>query len=70
MSSIYIKETCTGSVPNAAPSAASFGTDAVGMAVKVLATISRNTQVLQPSSPGVLLVFWSLTQWLVLSGCL
>ncbi|XP_067116672.1 aldehyde oxidase 5 [Osmerus mordax] len=34
MSSIYIKETCTGSVPNAAPSAASFGTDAVGMAVK------------------------------------
>uniref|UniRef100_A0A4W5RJZ4 xanthine dehydrogenase n=1 Tax=Hucho hucho TaxID=62062 RepID=A0A4W5RJZ4_9TELE len=35
MSSIHIKETCTGNVPNAAPSAASFGTDAVGMAVKV-----------------------------------
>ncbi|KAK7893550.1 hypothetical protein WMY93_022702 [Mugilogobius chulae] len=34
MSSIFIKETCTGNVPNAAPSAASFGTDAVGMAVK------------------------------------
>uniref|UniRef100_A0A8C7R9M8 xanthine dehydrogenase n=1 Tax=Oncorhynchus mykiss TaxID=8022 RepID=A0A8C7R9M8_ONCMY len=34
MSSIHIKETCTGNVPNAAPSAASFGTDAVGMAVK------------------------------------
>lgn len=35
MSTIHIKETCTGNVPNAAPSAASFGTDAVGMAVKV-----------------------------------
>uniref|UniRef100_A0A672N523 Aldehyde oxidase 3-like n=1 Tax=Sinocyclocheilus grahami TaxID=75366 RepID=A0A672N523_SINGR len=34
MSSIHIKETCTGNVPNAAPSAASFGTDAVGMSVK------------------------------------
>ncbi|XP_030627213.1 aldehyde oxidase 5 [Chanos chanos] len=34
MSLIHIKETCTGNVPNAAPSAASFGTDAVGMAVK------------------------------------
>ncbi|MBN3295195.1 AOXA oxidase, partial [Amia calva] len=34
MSSIHISESCTGSVPNAAPSAASFGTDAVGMAVK------------------------------------
>uniref|UniRef100_A0A673KHJ7 Aldehyde oxidase 5 n=1 Tax=Sinocyclocheilus rhinocerous TaxID=307959 RepID=A0A673KHJ7_9TELE len=34
VSSIHIKETCTGNVPNAAPSAASFGTDAVGMAVK------------------------------------
>ncbi|XP_071320850.1 aldehyde oxidase 5 isoform X2 [Trachinotus anak] len=34
MSSIFIKETCTGNVPNAAPSAASFGTDAAGMAVK------------------------------------
>ncbi|KAJ0009400.1 hypothetical protein NQD34_001102 [Periophthalmus magnuspinnatus] len=34
MSSIFIKETCTGNVPNASPSAASFGTDAVGMAVK------------------------------------
>ncbi|KAI7791213.1 aldehyde oxidase 5 isoform X2 [Triplophysa rosa] len=34
MSTIHIKETCTGNVPNAAPSAASFGTDAVGMAVK------------------------------------
>ncbi|KAJ8003641.1 hypothetical protein DPEC_G00150440 [Dallia pectoralis] len=34
MSSIHIKETCTGNVPNAAPSAASFGSDAVGMAVK------------------------------------
>ncbi|XP_033860545.1 aldehyde oxidase 5 isoform X1 [Acipenser ruthenus] len=34
MSSIHITETCTGNVPNAAPSAASFGTDAVGMAVK------------------------------------
>uniref|UniRef100_A0A674F2S0 xanthine dehydrogenase n=1 Tax=Salmo trutta TaxID=8032 RepID=A0A674F2S0_SALTR len=34
MSSIHIKETCTGNIPNAAPSAASFGTDAVGMAVK------------------------------------
>ncbi|CAJ1087680.1 aldehyde oxidase 5 isoform X2 [Xyrichtys novacula] len=34
MSSIFIKETCTGNVPNAAPSAASFGTDAVCMAVK------------------------------------
>ncbi|KAI4874108.1 hypothetical protein NFI96_028851, partial [Prochilodus magdalenae] len=34
MSSIHVKETCTGNVPNAAPSAASFGTDAVGMAVK------------------------------------
>ncbi|AWO95988.1 Aldehyde oxidase alpha [Scophthalmus maximus] len=35
MASIFIKETCTGNVPNAAPSAASFGTDSVGMAVKV-----------------------------------
>uniref|UniRef100_A0A8D3EAD5 Aldehyde oxidase 5 n=1 Tax=Scophthalmus maximus TaxID=52904 RepID=A0A8D3EAD5_SCOMX len=34
MASIFIKETCTGNVPNAAPSAASFGTDSVGMAVK------------------------------------
>ncbi|KAG7463843.1 hypothetical protein MATL_G00180940 [Megalops atlanticus] len=34
MSLIHIKETCTGNVPNAAPSAASYGTDAVGMAVK------------------------------------
>ncbi|TRZ01805.1 hypothetical protein DNTS_017775 [Danionella cerebrum] len=34
MSLIHVKETCTGNVPNAAPSAASFGTDAVGMAVK------------------------------------
>ncbi|XP_051786771.1 aldehyde oxidase-like [Erpetoichthys calabaricus] len=33
-SSIYIVETSTASVPNAIPSAASFGTDAVGMAVK------------------------------------
>ncbi|KAG2459598.1 AOXA oxidase, partial [Polypterus senegalus] len=33
-SSIYIVETSTASVPNAAPSAASFGSDAVGMAVK------------------------------------
>lgn len=35
MSNISIKDTCTGHVPNAAPSAASFGTDAVGMAIKV-----------------------------------
>lgn len=35
MSNIFIKDTCTGNVPNAAPSAASFGTDAVGMAIKV-----------------------------------
>lgn len=41
MSSIFIKETCTGNVPNAAPSAASFGTDAVCMAVKVPAEIIR-----------------------------
>uniref|UniRef100_A0A3Q3WWD0 Uncharacterized protein n=1 Tax=Mola mola TaxID=94237 RepID=A0A3Q3WWD0_MOLML len=34
MSNIFIKDTCTGNVPNAAPSAASFGTDAVGMAIK------------------------------------
>ncbi|KAJ0062371.1 hypothetical protein NL108_010976 [Boleophthalmus pectinirostris] len=34
MSRIFIKETCTGNVPNATPSAASFGTDTVGMAVK------------------------------------
>ncbi|XP_035266263.1 aldehyde oxidase 5 [Anguilla anguilla] len=34
MSTIHIKETCTGNVPNAPPSAASYGTDAVGMAVK------------------------------------
>uniref|UniRef100_A0A4W5P4Z6 Aldehyde oxidase 5 n=1 Tax=Hucho hucho TaxID=62062 RepID=A0A4W5P4Z6_9TELE len=34
MSSNHIKETCMGNVPSAAPSAASFGTDAVGMAVK------------------------------------
>nr|XP_006636840.1 PREDICTED: aldehyde oxidase-like isoform X1 [Lepisosteus oculatus] len=34
VSLIHISETCTGNVPNAAPSAASFGTDAVGMAVK------------------------------------
>ncbi|KAJ3584145.1 hypothetical protein NHX12_014641 [Muraenolepis orangiensis] len=35
MASIFIKETNTGSVPNAVPSTASFGTHAVGMAVKV-----------------------------------
>uniref|UniRef100_H3A831 xanthine dehydrogenase n=1 Tax=Latimeria chalumnae TaxID=7897 RepID=H3A831_LATCH len=34
MSWIHVNETCTNTVPNAAPSAASFGTDAVGMAVK------------------------------------
>lgn len=34
ISKIYISETCTGTVPNTCPSAASFGTDANGMAVK------------------------------------
>ncbi|KAI5627549.1 aldehyde oxidase [Silurus asotus] len=34
LSLIHITETCTSSVPNTAPSAASFGTDANGMAVK------------------------------------
>ncbi|KAJ8247098.1 hypothetical protein GJAV_G00258700 [Gymnothorax javanicus] len=34
MSLIHIKETCTDNVPNTLPSAASYGTDAVGMAVK------------------------------------
>lgn len=34
-SKIYISETCTNAVPNASPSAASFGTDANGMAVQV-----------------------------------
>uniref|UniRef100_A0A674F256 Aldehyde oxidase 5 n=1 Tax=Salmo trutta TaxID=8032 RepID=A0A674F256_SALTR len=42
MSSIHIKETCTGNIPNAAPSAASFGTDAVGMAVKVFQRTYNN----------------------------
>uniref|UniRef100_A0A3B4BDJ8 2Fe-2S ferredoxin-type domain-containing protein n=1 Tax=Periophthalmus magnuspinnatus TaxID=409849 RepID=A0A3B4BDJ8_9GOBI len=43
MSSIFIKETCTGNVPNASPSAASFGTDAVGMAVKVQKALCPRT---------------------------
>ncbi|KAJ0062408.1 hypothetical protein NL108_010998, partial [Boleophthalmus pectinirostris] len=34
ISKIYISETSTGTVPNTCPSAASFGTDANGMAVK------------------------------------
>lgn len=34
-SKIYISETSTNTVPNTCPSAASFGTDANGMAVKV-----------------------------------
>ncbi|XP_042338822.1 xanthine dehydrogenase/oxidase-like, partial [Plectropomus leopardus] len=33
-SKIYISETSTNTVPNTCPSAASFGTDANGMAVK------------------------------------
>ncbi|XP_038153453.1 aldehyde oxidase 6 [Cyprinodon tularosa] len=33
-SKVFISETCTGTVPNTCPSAASFGTDANGMAVK------------------------------------
>ncbi|CAG5932291.1 unnamed protein product [Menidia menidia] len=34
-SKVYISETSTGTVPNTCPSAASFGTDANGMAVKI-----------------------------------
>uniref|UniRef100_A0A671NEV5 Aldehyde oxidase 5 n=1 Tax=Sinocyclocheilus anshuiensis TaxID=1608454 RepID=A0A671NEV5_9TELE len=56
MSSIHIKETCTGNVPNAAPSAASFGTDAVGMAVKNgCEKLMRRLEPLikkHPNSPG------------------
>ncbi|XP_072306445.1 aldehyde oxidase 5 [Eucyclogobius newberryi] len=52
MSSIFIKETCTGNVPNAAPSAASFGTDAVGMAVKdACETLMRRLQPVMDKSP-------------------
>uniref|UniRef100_A0A3B4ULP1 Aldehyde oxidase 5 n=1 Tax=Seriola dumerili TaxID=41447 RepID=A0A3B4ULP1_SERDU len=52
MSSIFIKETCTGNVPNAAPSAASFGTDAVGMAVKdACEKLMRRLQPLMEKNP-------------------
>ncbi|XP_028281008.1 aldehyde oxidase 5 isoform X2 [Parambassis ranga] len=52
MSSIFIKETCTGNVPNAAPSAASFGTDAVGMAVKdACEKLMRRLQPLMERNP-------------------
>uniref|UniRef100_A0A3Q1HX01 Aldehyde oxidase 5 n=1 Tax=Acanthochromis polyacanthus TaxID=80966 RepID=A0A3Q1HX01_9TELE len=52
MSSIFIKETCTGNVPNAAPSAASFGTDAVGMAVKdACEKLMRRLQPLTEKNP-------------------
>ncbi|XP_044200638.1 aldehyde oxidase 5 [Thunnus albacares] len=52
MSSIFIKETSTGNVPNAAPSAASFGTDAVGMAVKdACEKLMRRLQPLMERNP-------------------
>lgn len=35
LSMVYISETSTGTVPNTPPTAASYGTDANGMAVKV-----------------------------------
>ncbi|CAL9698298.1 unnamed protein product [Knipowitschia caucasica] len=52
MSVIFIKETCTGNVPNAAPSAASFGTDAVGAAVKdACEKLMRRLKRLMDDSP-------------------
>uniref|UniRef100_A0A8C4IK06 2Fe-2S ferredoxin-type domain-containing protein n=1 Tax=Dicentrarchus labrax TaxID=13489 RepID=A0A8C4IK06_DICLA len=52
VSSIFTKETCTGNVPNAAPSAASFGTDAVGMAVKdACEKLMRRLQPLMEKNP-------------------
>uniref|UniRef100_A0A8C4IIZ7 2Fe-2S ferredoxin-type domain-containing protein n=1 Tax=Dicentrarchus labrax TaxID=13489 RepID=A0A8C4IIZ7_DICLA len=49
---VPLVETCTGNVPNAAPSAASFGTDAVGMAVKdACEKLMRRLQPLMEKNP-------------------
>ncbi|KAL1021809.1 hypothetical protein UPYG_G00018350 [Umbra pygmaea] len=65
MTSIHIKETCTGNVPNAAPSAASFGTDAVGMAVKnACEELMRRLKPVMENHPDHT---WS--QWIVAAYC-
>uniref|UniRef100_A0A8D0CKR5 Aldehyde oxidase 5 n=1 Tax=Scleropages formosus TaxID=113540 RepID=A0A8D0CKR5_SCLFO len=61
MSSIHIKETCTGNVPNAAPSAASFGTDAVGMAVKdACEKLMKRLEPVMKAYPK-----WTWSQWVI-----
>uniref|UniRef100_A0A4W5RW46 Aldehyde oxidase 5 n=1 Tax=Hucho hucho TaxID=62062 RepID=A0A4W5RW46_9TELE len=65
MSSIHIKETCTGNVPNAAPSAASFGTDAVGMAVKdACEKLMRRLKPVMENHPK-----YTWQQWIVEAYC-
>uniref|UniRef100_A0A8C9WCT1 Aldehyde oxidase 5 n=1 Tax=Scleropages formosus TaxID=113540 RepID=A0A8C9WCT1_SCLFO len=65
MSSIHIKETCTGNVPNAAPSAASFGTDAVGMAVKdACEKLMKRLEPVMKAYPK-----WTWSQWIVEAYC-
>ncbi|KAL4635601.1 aldehyde oxidase-like [Arapaima gigas] len=61
MSRIHIKETCTGNVPNAAPSAASFGTDAVGMAVKdACEKLMERLELVMKANPK-----WTWSQWVI-----
>ncbi|KAJ0009401.1 hypothetical protein NQD34_001103 [Periophthalmus magnuspinnatus] len=54
ISKIYINETSTGTVPNTCPSAASFGTDANGMAVKEACQIlyQRLKPIMQKNPEG------------------
>ncbi|XP_056157552.1 aldehyde oxidase 5 [Lampris incognitus] len=65
LSSIFIKEMCTGNVPNASPSAASFGIDAMGMAVKdACEKLMRRLQPVMKRSPDN-----SWEQWIVEAYC-
>ncbi|KAI1884898.1 hypothetical protein AGOR_G00214620 [Albula goreensis] len=65
MALIHIKETCTGNVPNAAPSAASFGTDAVGMAVKdACEKLMKRLEPVMKEYPK-----YSWPQWIVEAYC-
>ncbi|XP_062846062.1 aldehyde oxidase 6 isoform X2 [Trichomycterus rosablanca] len=53
LSLIHITETCTSSVPNTPPSAASFGTDANGMAVKdACQTLYKRLEPIRKQDPN------------------
>uniref|UniRef100_A0A3B4UT37 xanthine dehydrogenase n=1 Tax=Seriola dumerili TaxID=41447 RepID=A0A3B4UT37_SERDU len=67
-SKIYISETSTSTVPNTCPSAASFGTDANGMAVKnACQTLYQRLEPLRQKDPKGSWESWFISDWILQS---